>query len=85
MHLRTLIGAEALADRLGDPRLRLFDCRFDLARPDDGRRALPATSTCRAPSTQTSTATCPRRPPRPRGAIRCPRRRRSRRGCAPGA
>jgi thiosulfate/3-mercaptopyruvate sulfurtransferase len=38
MQLRTLIDAEALADRLGDPRLRLFDCRFDLARPDDGRR-----------------------------------------------
>ena len=37
MQLRTLIDAEALADRLGDPRLRLFDCRFDLARPDDGR------------------------------------------------
>jgi thiosulfate/3-mercaptopyruvate sulfurtransferase len=37
MLLRTLIDAEALADRLGDPRLRLFDCRFDLARPDDGR------------------------------------------------
>jgi len=38
MQFRTLIGAEALADRLEDPRLRLFDCRFDLARPDDGRR-----------------------------------------------
>ncbi len=38
MHFRTLIGAEALADRLGDPRLRVFDCRFDLARPDEGRR-----------------------------------------------
>jgi thiosulfate/3-mercaptopyruvate sulfurtransferase len=37
MHFRTLIGAEALADRLEDPRLRLFDCRFDLARPDEGR------------------------------------------------
>jgi len=38
MQMRTLIDAEALADRLGDPRLRLFDCRFDLARPDEGRR-----------------------------------------------
>jgi len=38
MHLRTLIDAETLADRLEDPRLRLFDCRFDLTRPDDGRR-----------------------------------------------
>jgi len=37
MPLRTLIDAESLADLLGDPRLRLFDCRFDLARPDDGR------------------------------------------------
>lgn len=37
MPLRTLIGAEALAELLGDPRLRLFDCRFDLARPTDGR------------------------------------------------
>jgi len=36
MHLRTLIGAEALAEMLRDPRLRLFDCRFDLARPADG-------------------------------------------------
>jgi thiosulfate/3-mercaptopyruvate sulfurtransferase len=33
-----LIQAEELADRLGDPALRVFDCRFDLARPDDGRR-----------------------------------------------
>jgi len=37
MQLRTLIGAEALAEVLGHPRLRLFDCRFDLARPADGR------------------------------------------------
>jgi thiosulfate/3-mercaptopyruvate sulfurtransferase len=37
MPLRTLIDAEELAGRLEDPRLRLFDCRFDLARPDDGR------------------------------------------------
>jgi len=37
MKLRTLIDAEALADRLDEPRLRLFDCRFDLARPDHGR------------------------------------------------
>jgi len=37
MQLRTLIGAEALAEVLGDPRLRLFDCRFDLARPAHGR------------------------------------------------
>jgi thiosulfate/3-mercaptopyruvate sulfurtransferase len=37
MTTRTLIQAEALAERLDDPRLRLFDCRFDLARPDAGR------------------------------------------------
>jgi thiosulfate/3-mercaptopyruvate sulfurtransferase len=33
----TLIQAEALAERLGDSRLRIFDCRFDLARPESGR------------------------------------------------
>ena len=37
MSTHTLIQAEALAERLGDPRLRIFDCRFDLARPDSGR------------------------------------------------
>jgi thiosulfate/3-mercaptopyruvate sulfurtransferase len=37
MTIRTLIEAEALAPLLGDPRLRLFDCRFDLARPAAGR------------------------------------------------
>jgi thiosulfate/3-mercaptopyruvate sulfurtransferase len=39
MTLRTLIQAEALASRLGDDRLRIFDCRFDLARPAYGRGA----------------------------------------------
>lgn len=34
----TLIEAEELARRLGEPKLRIFDCRFDLARPDSGRR-----------------------------------------------
>jgi thiosulfate/3-mercaptopyruvate sulfurtransferase len=34
---RTLISAESLHALLGDARLRLFDCRFDLMRPDDGR------------------------------------------------
>ncbi len=33
----TLISAESLRALLGDARLRLFDCRFDLMRPDDGR------------------------------------------------
>jgi len=39
MTTRTLIQAEELASLLGDPRLRLFDCRFDLARPAYGRGA----------------------------------------------
>jgi len=38
MSHRTLITAESLAGLLGDPRLRIFDCRFDLARPGDGHR-----------------------------------------------
>ena len=33
-----LISAEALAERLGEPALRLFDCRFDLADPAGGER-----------------------------------------------
>ena len=37
MTTSTLISAEALAARLGEPRLRIFDCRFDLARPAAGR------------------------------------------------
>ena len=38
MPLRTLIPAEELARRLGEAGLRIFDCRFDLARPASGRR-----------------------------------------------
>ena len=38
MPTRTLIEAEELARRLGEGKLRIFDCRFDLARPDSGRR-----------------------------------------------
>jgi thiosulfate/3-mercaptopyruvate sulfurtransferase len=38
MTWRTLVSAEDLAGRLGDSRLRVFDCRFDLARPDAGRK-----------------------------------------------
>jgi thiosulfate/3-mercaptopyruvate sulfurtransferase len=34
---RTLVSAEDLAAWLGDPRMRLFDCRFDLMRPASGR------------------------------------------------
>jgi thiosulfate/3-mercaptopyruvate sulfurtransferase len=37
MSTHTLIQAEALAERLRDSRLRIFDCRFDLARPESGR------------------------------------------------
>ena len=36
MTTRNLIEAEALASLLGDARLRVFDCRFDLAKPDWG-------------------------------------------------
>jgi len=39
MSTRTLIAAEALASLIGDARLRIFDCRFDLARPAYGRAA----------------------------------------------
>ena len=37
MSTHTLIQAEALAGRLGDSRLRIFDCRFDLSLLDAGR------------------------------------------------
>jgi thiosulfate/3-mercaptopyruvate sulfurtransferase len=33
----TLMSAEELSTRLGDPTIRVFDCRFDLGRPDLGR------------------------------------------------
>ena len=35
----TLIQAEELARRLDEPTLRIFDCRFDLARPGAGRES----------------------------------------------
>lgn len=38
----TLIQAPELAARLRDPQLRVFDCRFDLARPQAGREAYAA-------------------------------------------
>lgn len=38
----TVISAEDLHARLGAPELRLFDCRFDLARPDAGLAAFRA-------------------------------------------
>jgi thiosulfate/3-mercaptopyruvate sulfurtransferase len=37
MNWNTLVSAEELAARVGDPRLRIFDCRFDLMRHDAGR------------------------------------------------
>jgi thiosulfate/3-mercaptopyruvate sulfurtransferase len=37
-----LIAADDLATRLGDPRLRIVDCRWYLGRPGDGRRAYEA-------------------------------------------
>jgi thiosulfate/3-mercaptopyruvate sulfurtransferase len=39
---RTFIAAETLAALSGDPRLRIFDCRFDLARPEGGREQYAA-------------------------------------------
>ena len=39
MEFHTLIGAQALRERLGDPRLAIVDCRFDLLNPDAGRQA----------------------------------------------
>ena len=37
MTTSTLISAEVLATQLDEPRLRIFDCRFDLVRPAAGR------------------------------------------------
>lgn len=39
MAWQTLVSAERVADLLGDSRLLLFDCRYELARPDAGREA----------------------------------------------
>lgn len=39
MSQQTLVSVESLATQLGDGRLRLFDCRFDLSDPGAGRRA----------------------------------------------
>ena len=39
MNWTTLVQAEALAERMGEPQLRLFDARFSLADPDAGRAA----------------------------------------------
>ena len=39
MPWQTLVSAETAAARLTDPRLRVFDCRYDLSQPDAARRA----------------------------------------------
>jgi thiosulfate/3-mercaptopyruvate sulfurtransferase len=39
MAWQTLVSAEDVAEQLADPRLRLFDCRYELVRPDAGREA----------------------------------------------
>ncbi len=39
MAWQTLVTAEQVVDQLGDPRLLVFDCRYELQRPDAGREA----------------------------------------------
>ena len=39
MNERTLVSAEWLAEKLGSPLLRLFDCRFELSSPGYGRES----------------------------------------------
>jgi thiosulfate/3-mercaptopyruvate sulfurtransferase len=39
MEFQTLIDVESLQELLGDPRLAVVDCRFDLMNPEAGRRA----------------------------------------------
>jgi thiosulfate/3-mercaptopyruvate sulfurtransferase len=39
MEFHTLIAAELLQGLLGEPRLAVVDCRFDLMNPDAGRQA----------------------------------------------
>jgi thiosulfate/3-mercaptopyruvate sulfurtransferase len=39
MEFQTLIGVDSLRKLLGDPRLAVVDCRFDLMNPDTGRQA----------------------------------------------
>lgn len=39
MTYRTLIDAESVARLIGNPRVALLDCRFDLASPEAGKRA----------------------------------------------
>jgi thiosulfate/3-mercaptopyruvate sulfurtransferase len=39
MLFKTLIDADSLEELLGNPRLAIIDCRFDLLNPDAGRKA----------------------------------------------
>jgi thiosulfate/3-mercaptopyruvate sulfurtransferase len=39
MVFKTLIGVDSLQELLGEPRLAVIDCRFDLMKPDAGRQA----------------------------------------------
>ncbi|HEX9207213.1 MAG TPA: sulfurtransferase [Steroidobacteraceae bacterium] len=39
MTWQAIVSAEQVAERLADPRLRTFDCRYELARPESGRAA----------------------------------------------
>src|SRR3984957_3714989 len=39
MEFHTLIGVDSLRELLGEPRLAVVDCRFDLMNPDAGRQA----------------------------------------------
>jgi thiosulfate/3-mercaptopyruvate sulfurtransferase len=39
MAWQTLVTAEQVADQLADPRLLIFDCRYELSRPEAGRAA----------------------------------------------
>ena len=39
MVFKTLIGVDALQSLMGEPRLAVVDCRFDLMNPEAGRRA----------------------------------------------
>jgi thiosulfate/3-mercaptopyruvate sulfurtransferase len=39
MAWQTLVSAEQAAEQLGDPRLRVFDCRYELTRPEAGLEA----------------------------------------------
>jgi thiosulfate/3-mercaptopyruvate sulfurtransferase len=39
MAWQTLVSAEQAAEQIGDPRLLIFDCRYELARPEAGSAA----------------------------------------------